>query len=267
MTGEIEIPFYHIILRMVPFIVTLLIIVGINFYNPSVEAKQQIIIFNFIINLSYLSLITYLFLTFGVLHSYYRKKNQSPEIRALLFIISCSIFFSFILIFSDTLLKELQFISHVAFFFIPLFFIFFLIRYPHYFSNIQKELEVVKYSNSRLKNLDKKKVIKRLDSLMSHEEIYKESQLTLKILSDELAITSSQLSELLNSYYKTSFTNYINSHRIDEVKRILEVQGNANILQTAIDCGFNSKTAFNNAFRKFTGLSPSLYRKKIRSES
>jgi AraC-like DNA-binding protein len=102
---------------------------------------------------------------------------------------------------------------------------------------------------------------------MSHEEIYKESQLTLKILSDELAITSSQLSELLNSYYKTSFNNYINSHRIDEVKRILEVQGNANILQTAIDCGFNSKTAFNNAFRKFTGLSPSLYRKKRRSES
>ena len=151
--------------------------------------------------------------------------------------------------------------------FLLLLYFLFTCRDPDFFSKVQKESTEIRYLNSRLKSIDKDKVLAQLNSLITQEEIYKESMLTLKTLSRELAITPSQLSELLNSHYCTNFNNYINSHRIDEVKKTLKDHPSVNILQTAFECGFNSKTAFNNAFRKFTNLSPSHYRKNIRSES
>jgi YesN/AraC family two-component response regulator len=57
-----------------------------------------------------------------------------------------------------------------------------------------------------------------------------------------------------------SFTDFINSYRVEAAKCALLSQENRKIIHVAYDTGFNNKVSFNNAFKKFTGLSPSQFR-------
>jgi AraC-like DNA-binding protein len=58
-----------------------------------------------------------------------------------------------------------------------------------------------------------------------------------------------------------NFNDFINSHRVAEVKRRLEGNEAATvtIMSIAYDAGFNSKATFNRAFKKFTGGNPKDY--------
>ena len=85
-------------------------------------------------------------------------------------------------------------------------------------------------------------------------------KITLYDLAHELDLTSHQLSSLLNDYLETSFYDYINHHRVEEVKRRLKNNNNQfTFLAIALECGFNSKASFNRIFKQKTGLTPSEY--------
>ncbi|MDC7226899.1 MAG: helix-turn-helix domain-containing protein [Spirochaetales bacterium] len=201
---------------------------------------------------------------FRLLRLYYQKLKTS-EIKTLIHIIICSLVFSVALLLSETLWPNLQYIGHLAFLLIPMSFIFFLIRYPAYFNKAQEESQEIRYRNSQLGSVNKEEVVAGLDALLKQEKIYIDRTVTLSNLSSRLNISSAQLSEFLNSQYGTNFNNFINSYRIEEVKRILNNSPDTNVLETAFNCGFNSKSAFNTNFRKFTGLTPSEYKKKVSS--
>ncbi len=229
---------------------------------PDAGVKGDFVVFKHIITAAYLSLFIYIVLIFRLLLAFLRLKS-SPEIKMLIFITACSIAFSFLLILSNTLWRELQFICDAAFVGISLLFIFFLIRYPHYLEKAQQESQEIRYRKSQIEKLNKQKIIEKLDYLIDEQRIYLDKSLTLEALGRKLGLSPSQLSELLNSHYHTGFNSFINSFRIEEVKLILNKRPEANILHTAFECGFNSKTTFNAAFRKFTGLTPSEYKKQI----
>jgi AraC-like DNA-binding protein len=61
-----------------------------------------------------------------------------------------------------------------------------------------------------------------------------------------------------------NFNDLINGFRIEEVKTRLKAPGEAgrSVLEIAFDCGFNSKTSFNRTFKKFTGMTPSNFRRE-----
>jgi AraC-like DNA-binding protein len=85
-------------------------------------------------------------------------------------------------------------------------------------------------------------------------------KISLYDLAHELDLTSHQLSSLLNDYLETSFYDYINHHRVEEVKRRLKNNNNQfTFLAIALECGFNSKASFNRIFKQKTGLTPSEY--------
>jgi AraC-like DNA-binding protein len=50
----------------------------------------------------------------------------------------------------------------------------------------------------------------------------------------------------------------VNDYRIEEFKNQIQLADNQHLtmLAVAFDCGFNSKTTFNRAFKKTTGKSP-----------
>jgi len=86
--------------------------------------------------------------------------------------------------------------------------------------------------------------------------------LRLRDLAEELALPEHHLSQLLNAQLGVTFHDYINGQRVSHAQQLLvEEPAATTMLAIAYASGFNSKNSFNRAFRKFTGLSPSVYRK------
>lgn len=55
---------------------------------------------------------------------------------------------------------------------------------------------------------------------------------------------------------------FVNFHRIREAKELLLRNSEMSILEIAFAVGFNSKSSFNDAFKKDTGVSPSDFPRK-----
>lgn len=106
-------------------------------------------------------------------------------------------------------------------------------------------------------------IFSTLNNFMNENQVYKDETLTLSTLSEKLAISPTKLSLAINNHNKTNFHEYINSFRIESVKKEL-AESSEQIIIIAYQNGFNSKSTFNSVFKKMTGLTPSEYRKKVK---
>jgi ligand-binding sensor domain-containing protein/AraC-like DNA-binding protein len=121
-----------------------------------------------------------------------------------------------------------------------------------------------KYKTSALLPETVEQVLPRLTRLMEEEKLYLDPDLTLKKLSERLQVHYNHLSRIINEHLGKSFNDYINTYRIEEAKKRLADPGEARktVLEIAYDTGFYSKSVFNTAFKKFTGITPSQFRKE-----
>ena len=73
------------------------------------------------------------------------------------------------------------------------------------------------------------------------------------------------VSHVINSRHNKNFPEYINELRIKEAKELLNNPDykRFKIAFISRECGFNSLSAFNAAFKKFTGLTPSGFRQRL----
>jgi AraC-like DNA-binding protein len=103
----------------------------------------------------------------------------------------------------------------------------------------------------------------KLVSLMTREKLFTNSDLKLGDLADCLKISSHNVSQVINSSFEMSYYDFINGYRIQEAIRMMTSTEHFkdSLIGIAYSCGFNNKVSFNNAFRKFTGISPGKYRK------
>ena len=104
-----------------------------------------------------------------------------------------------------------------------------------------------------------------LVALMAQEQPYRDPDLTLADLAEALNTTPHKLSEVLNSEVGQTFYDFVNSYRVEEVRRQLaEAKSRRqNVLALAMDAGFASKSTFNQVFKKRTGQTPSSYRNAL----
>jgi AraC-like DNA-binding protein len=124
--------------------------------------------------------------------------------------------------------------------------------------------ERMKYSTTSISGERMENALAELQALIEGEKIYLDPDLTLQKLAKRLKIHYNQLSRIINERFGVSFKNYINGYRVEEAKRLLAdpAERDRNIIDIMYDAGFYSKSTFNTAFRKFTGMSPSEFRKK-----
>jgi AraC-like DNA-binding protein len=107
----------------------------------------------------------------------------------------------------------------------------------------------------------------RVINLMESERLFLDNELGLPELAKEMAVSPHDLSYLLNEGFGLNFFQFINGYRVNEAKQLM-LSGkyrHLNILGIAYNAGFNSKTTFNTAFKKETGLSPSQFIQQTRS--
>jgi AraC-like DNA-binding protein len=138
--------------------------------------------------------------------------------------------------------------------------IIFSLKHAHIFIYAHKNGN--KYHKSPLREEHKDRYLKKLMSYMDETRSYLSSGINLPELAKEIAIPSRYISQVLNEKLEMSFYDFINKYRIEEAKILLSdpEYHNNSIIEIAYDCGFNSKSVFNAAFKKFTGKTPSEYR-------
>lgn len=120
-----------------------------------------------------------------------------------------------------------------------------------------------KYGNSSLTGPDAAAMLQKLQQLMQTEKPHLDSNLTLPELAARLSLSTHHLSQLLNEQLGKNFFDFVNEYRIAEMKEKLHDPALAHlkIEELAYQCGFNSKSVFNAAFKKATGKTPSGFRK------
>ena len=106
---------------------------------------------------------------------------------------------------------------------------------------------------------------KRIESVMIDQKPYLDSDFSLTTLSQLTSIPKHLLSRFFSENMNQSFTEYTNSYRIEKAKKLLTDRkyDNHKIAYIAYECGFNSLSSFNTAFRKNADSSPSEYKKMI----
>lgn len=93
---------------------------------------------------------------------------------------------------------------------------------------------------------------------MQQHRPYISPTLTLHELAVGLHLAPHVLSRAINDGFGQSFFDFINTYRVEAFKRRMEAPGarRFTMLSLAFEVGFNSKTAFNRAFKKQTGQTP-----------
>ena len=147
---------------------------------------------------------------------------------------------------------------------------FFGIRYQGVFTNETKAIELVepqeenKYKKSGLKDAEGELLHKQVCALMQKEKPYLEPKLSLGQLAEMLGVAANKLSQVINQYEEKNFYDFVNGYRVQEfiVRAQSESNKNLNLLGIAYGSGFNSKSSFNQVFKKMMGETPSAYLKR-----
>ncbi len=121
-----------------------------------------------------------------------------------------------------------------------------------------------KYKTSALLPETVEQVLPRLMKLMEEEKVFLNADLTLKPLAARLNVHYNYLSQIINEQMKQSFNDFINNYRIEEARKKLvdPAEKDKTVLDIAYETGFYSKSVFNTAFKKFTGMTPSEFRRR-----
>jgi AraC-like DNA-binding protein len=130
-------------------------------------------------------------------------------------------------------------------------------------------LEANKKSRKPLDNFDIDAYWQRLLLLMEKDKPFVNANVKLQDVAEMVGLTSHQLSQLINERFGKSFSDFLNHYRVEEFKlRIVQPDSDQfTLVGLALEIGFNSKTSFNNTFKKFTGLTPSEYKRTIQQSA
>ncbi|PKL37300.1 MAG: hypothetical protein CVV44_16850 [Spirochaetae bacterium HGW-Spirochaetae-1] len=255
----------YILINLIPFfLVTMIIILpsaltGIKPSHFSIEGQlhQTIAISSVGLYLLYHCRVTILFIKIF--------RHASGERRSVLIfagIIIVALFLLavlwFFILFSPSLMPFIHFTVTII---ITGIFLFSYLQ-PALLFIISLEAESIRYKNTRVDNLDIKTICNRLNDIMTAEKMYCNDNLTLAALASRVDVTQHQLSEILNRFMNRNYASYINEFRVREAERMLHDDPELTVLDAAMAVGFNSTSAFYNAFKRYFGVSPSQVRKK-----
>ncbi|NRB62331.1 MAG: AraC family transcriptional regulator [Saprospiraceae bacterium] len=94
-------------------------------------------------------------------------------------------------------------------------------------------------------------------------ELFLDPNINLAKMAKELNVPKHILSQYMNDRLNKSFSTFINELRVEKAKEFLRTKTNLTIESIGYESGFNSKSTFFTAFKKFTEQTPSEYQKNI----
>ena len=101
---------------------------------------------------------------------------------------------------------------------------------------------------------------------LQEDALYLDPDLTVARLARHSRQRPRDVSEAINRLAGTNFYELVNVYRIRVAQERLGSDAGSSILDVAHACGFNSKSAFNTAFKRIAGMTPSAWRARRRSD-
>ena len=123
--------------------------------------------------------------------------------------------------------------------------------------------EQIKYKSSKLTEKEKASILQKLEALFLQERPYLNPTLSMKDVSSLIHVPVKYISQVINEYLDKNFYDFVNEYRIEEAKSQLLKYNELTILEILYSSGFNTKSAFNSAFKKHTGLTPTEFRNGV----
>jgi len=125
-----------------------------------------------------------------------------------------------------------------------------------------KESNPERYQKSGLKDKQAEIYLQNLINYMNHSEAWKDPELSIAKLSEETDTPKHYVTQVLNEHLQKNFYTFVNEYRTENAKKLIlsPEYENWSFIAVAYECGFNSKTAFNNFFKKHTNMTPTEFK-------
>ena len=125
------------------------------------------------------------------------------------------------------------------------------------------DLSIGKYSKSSLSESGKQKILEGITIELESKKYYSDNLASLSELAKKIGESPHHVSQVINEKLNRNFFELLAAYRVEEAKKILAAdrKNKLTIEEISEKVGYNSKTAFNNAFKKITGKTPSEFRK------
>jgi AraC-like DNA-binding protein len=126
------------------------------------------------------------------------------------------------------------------------------------------DITVAKYTKSSLTDERKENILKKILREFEENEYFSDNLASLSDLSKKIGEGQHHVSQVINEKMGKSFFELLASFRIEKATKILAGDRNDKLTIEELSemVGYNSKTAFNNAFKKITGKTPSEFRNR-----
>jgi AraC-like DNA-binding protein len=117
---------------------------------------------------------------------------------------------------------------------------------------------VLKYASSHLTPQQLDQFLEQIKNHMEEFEPFKRKDLTLVKFAKEVGLHSHHVSRVINEKLDQNFSDFVNSYRVELARKLLvkDLLQRYTISGIGDESGFNSRSAFYNAFKKFAGMSP-----------
>ena len=120
--------------------------------------------------------------------------------------------------------------------------------------------EQQKYKSSSITPEQQLHLLSRLKEIMTAQKPFLKPNFSLPDLADQMKVSVHQLSQVINDGLGKSFFEMTAEYRIEEAKILLKEKANIKVEEIAEEVGYNSKSSFNTAFKKLTGMTPREWR-------
>jgi len=125
--------------------------------------------------------------------------------------------------------------------------------------------QLPKYQKSSLSNEGKEKILSKINTEMERNRYFTNNLASLAGLSKQINESSHHVSQVINEKLNKSFFDLLATYRVEYAKKLIfdDKETKLTVEELAEQVGYNSKSSFNIAFKKYTSKTPSEYRKSL----
>ena len=130
-----------------------------------------------------------------------------------------------------------------------------------------RKKRIANFKKSLIIEQKKSKGFYKVENHIKVNKSYLNPNLSLETLAKDLNLSEGYISQIINNSSNLNFNDYINSLRVNDAKSMLTniEYNNYTVIAIGLEAGFNSKSSFYTAFKKFTGKTPIEYKKYVRN--